>query len=322
MVDNVKKIKLDMAIVTPIVFLLALIAFYSFSARNFFTVTNFVNIFRQVSIVGVMAVGVTLVILLGEIDLSIASTMAFSGMIASGLSLGRYFNLPPLPVPACIVITLAVGALLGTVSGFANAWMKIPGFMATLAMTFIIDGLMLMLTNAQPIFGLSREMMFLGSGRVFNIPVIIIVFVIVLIIGIIVLRHTVYGRNLYVIGGNKETARISGVNVTKNIVITFMLCSLLSSLAGVMMIGRIGSGQVTAGEGLQLQPIAATVLGGTSLMGGKGTLLGTLLGVLTMGILVNGLNMMGQGSAVQWLTTGIVLFLAVAFNVFMSMKTR
>ena len=322
MTKKIKNIKIDISTIAPVIFLLTLMVIYTFATKNFFTSTNFINILRQVSITGVMAIGVTLVILLGEIDLSIATMMAFSGMLVSGLSTGLYFGLPPLPVAVCILITLVVCAFFGCISGFANAKLGLPGFMASLAMMFIIDGIMLMLTDARPIFGLSDEMMFLGGGRVFNIPMIIIVFIIVLIIGIIVLRHTVYGRNLYAIGGNKETARISGINVTRNVILTFMVCSTLAALAGVLMVGRIGSGQVTAGDGLQLQPIAASVLGGASLMGGKGTLVGTLLGVLTMGVLVNGLNLLGQGSAVQWLTTGVVLFLAVAFNMFTSRRAR
>ena len=322
MKNKLKNIKLDPSTIAPIILLALLMTVYTITTDIFFTGTNFLNILRQVSITGIMAVGVTKVILLGQIDLSIATIMAFSGMIASGLSMGMYLGLPPLPVELCILIALILGALIGFINGMAVAKLAIPGFMATLAMMFIIDGFMLMLTNAQPIFGLSDRMMFLGSGRVFNIPVIIIVFLVVLIIGMFVLKYSVFGRNLYAIGGNKETARISGINVTSNVVAAFMVCSILASLAGVLMVGRIGSGQVTAGVGLQLPPIAAAVLGGASLLGGKGTLFGTLLGVLTMGVLVNGLNLLGQGSAVQWLVTGLVLFLAVAFNMIMSRKSR
>ena len=320
--NKLKNVKLDPSTIAPIIFLATLMLVYTITTEMFFTGTNFMNILRQASITGIMAVGVTMVILLGQIDLSIATVMAFSGMISSGLSIGMYFGLPPLPVEVCILVSLTIGALIGFISGIAVAKLAIPGFMATLAMMFIVDGLMLMLTNAQPIFGLSDRMMFLGSARVFDIPVIIFVFLFVLIIGILVLKYSVFGRNLYAIGGNKETARISGINVTYNVVAAFMVCSILASLAGVLMVGRIGSGQVTAGQGLQLPPIAAAVLGGASLLGGKGTLIGTLLGVLTMGVLVNGLNLLGQGSAVQWMVTGLVLFLAVAFNMIMSRRSQ
>jgi ribose/xylose/arabinose/galactoside ABC-type transport system permease subunit len=306
--------KFDVSTWAPVIFLLVLVCFYSIFANNFLSVNNFVNIFRQVSITGTMAIGVTLVILLGEIDLSIASVMAFSGMIAAGLSLGKYFG---------IIITLIVGTLIGLLSGFANAKLRIPGFMATLSMMYICDGLMLMLTGAAPIFGLSQELVYLGSGYIFGvIPMIIVVFLIMFVFGLVLLKFTIFGRNLYAIGGNAEASRMAGINVVRNKILAFVISAALSSLAGVLMVGRIGSGQVTAGEGLQMQPIAAAVLGGASLLGGKGTMIGTLLGVLIMGVLVNGLNIMGAGSEIQKLTTGLILFLAVAFNIWTSKRTR
>lgn len=319
----IKGRRFDISTWAPVIFLFVLICFYSIFAKNFMSVNNFVNILRQVSITGTMAIGVTLVILLGEIDLSIATVMAFSGMIVAGLSLGKFFGMTPLPVWLCIIITLIVGTIVGALSGIANAKLKIPGFMATLSMMYICDGLMLMLTGAAPIFGLSNDLVYLGSGYVFGVvPMIILVFLIVFIFGLILLKFTVFGRNLYAIGGNAEASRMAGINVVKNKVLAFVISAILSSLAGVLMVGRIGSGQVTAGEGLQMQPIAAAVLGGASLLGGKGTMIGTLLGVLIMGVLVNGLNIMGAGSEIQKLTTGMILFLAVAFNIWTSKRTR
>jgi len=318
-----KKLKIDIAVIAPVAFLLVLFLFYSFFATNFFSGRNFLNILRQVSITGTMAVGVTLVILLGEIDLSIATVMAFSGMIVSGLSLGQFWGLPPLPVGICILITLLVGVAVGYLSGVANAKLGIPGFMATLSMMYICEGLMLLLTGGYPIFGLPSALTYWGSGYIFGvIPIIIIVFALVFVIGFVLLKFTVYGRNVYAIGGNPEASRLAGINVSKNKIMSFIICAVLSSLAGVLMVGRIGSGQITAGEGLQMQPIAAAVLGGASLLGGKGNMLGTLLGVLIMGVLVNGLNIMGAGSEIQKLTTGIVLFAAVALNIWSAKKSQ
>ncbi len=318
-----RKKRFDIATFAPVIFLLVLLLFYSIFANNFFSVGNFVNILRQVSVTGTMAVGVTLVILLGEIDLSIATVMAFSGMIVSGLSLGQFFGLPALPVGLCIIIAILVGVLIGALSGLANAKLGIPGFMATLSMMFICEGLMLMLTGAAPIFGLPQALVFWGSGYIFgSIPVIIVVFMAVFLLGLLLLKFTVFGRNLYAIGGNAEAARLAGIHIVKNKVMSFVISAALASLAGVLMVGRIGSGQVTAGEGLQMQPIAAAVLGGASLLGGKGNMLGTLLGVLIMGVLVNGLNIMGAGSEIQKLTTGLVLFAAVAFNIWSAKRTQ
>ncbi len=306
----------DLSAVAPVFILLFLIVIYSIFANNFLSADNFLNILRQISITGIMAIGVTLVILVGEIDLSIGTVMAFCGMIVAGLSTGAYFGWEPLPVELSILITIGIGALIGLGSGFACARLGIPGFMATLAMQYVCAGLMLMLTGAKPIGGLPKNLTYLGSGYIFGaVPFIIIIFVIVFVIGMLLLKFTVFGRNLYAIGGNIESARLSGINVVLNKTAAFMICSILCALAGVLMDGRIGSAQVTSGDTLQMQPIAGAVLGGASLMGGKGTVLGTLLGVMIMGVLVNGLNLMGAGSDIQRLTTGIVLFLAVAFNI-------
>ncbi len=316
------KKKVDLAKITPALFLLVLIVVYAIFAKNFLSGANMLNVLRQVSITGIMAIGVTMVILLGEIDLSIGTVMAFCGMIAGGLCTGKYFGLPPIPIWAAILISLALGAVIGMISGFACAKLKIPGFMATLAMQYICSGLMLMITGAKPISGLPKGLTYWGSGYLFGVPVIIFVFLAIFVIGLVLLRYTVFGRNLYAIGGSLEASRMSGINVVRNKVLAFTLCSTLCALAGILMDGRIGSAQVTAGDSLQMQPIAAAVLGGASLMGGKGNMTGTLLGVLIMGVLVNGLNLMGVGSDAQKLVTGLVLFAAVAFNIWLSNKNN
>lgn len=320
-IKEAKRRRIDIVAAAPVLFLLVLVVFYSVTTNNFFSMINLVNIGRQISITGIMAIGVTFVILLGEIDLSLAAVLSFTGMIVAGLSLGKYFGMNAMPVWLCIIITLFVGVILGFVAGFANSKLRIPGFMATLAIMYMTKGLMLMLTDAQPLFGLPKKLTYWGSGYLFeSIPVIIVVFLAVFAAASIVLKHTVFGRNIYAIGGNAVAARMSGINVVRTKIIAFIICSTLAALAGILMVGRIGSGQVTAGEGLDMQPIAAAVLGGTSLMGGKGSVWGTLLGVLIMGVLVNGLNMLGAGTEVQSLATGFVLFAAVAFNMAVSKK--
>jgi ribose/xylose/arabinose/galactoside ABC-type transport system permease subunit len=315
------KNRLDLSAMAPVFIILFLIIFYSFFAPNFLSLNNFLNILRQVSIIGVMAIGVTMVILLGEIDLSIGTVMAFSGMIVGGLSKGTYFEWTPFPVPLAMLIALVIGALIGLGSGIACAKLRIPGFMATLSMQYICSGLMLMLTKARPIGGLPRSLTYWGSGYIFGFfPVIIVIFLAIVLIGFFLLRHTVFGRNLYAIGGNMESSRLAGINVVVYKTTAFILCSILCSLAGILMDGRIGSAQVTAGDTLMMQPIAGAVLGGTSLMGGRGTVPGTVLGVLIMGILVNGLNLMGVGSDIQRVVTGLVLFGAVTFNIWSSSR--
>ena len=308
--------RVDIAQAAPALFLLVLIVVYSIIANNFLTTGNILNILRQVSITGVMAVGVTLVILLGEIDLSIGTVMAFCGMMAGGFATGKYFGLSELPVSVSIILVLIIGLVVGLIAGLAAAKLHIPGFMATLAMQYICSGLMLMITGAKPIGSIPESLKFWGSGYVFNsIPVIILVFLGVFLIVMFLLKRTVFGRNLYAVGGNLEAARMAGINTTFTKVVAFMICSMLCALSGVLMDGRIGSAQVTMGDALQMQPIAAAVLGGASLMGGKGTMTGTFLGVLIMGVLVNGLNLMRVSSDAQRLVTGIVLFVGVAFNI-------
>ena len=319
--EKIKGKKVNLETIAPVIFLVVLMIIYSLFANNFLTGNNLLNIVRQVAITGIMAIGVTLVILLGEIDLSIGTVMAFTGMIVAGLSTGEYFGWNAIPVPVAIIITLIIGALIGLGSGIACAKLKIPGFMATLAMQYICNGLMLMLTDAKPIGSLPNALKMWGSGYVFGtIPIIIIVFLVVFVIGLLLLKFTVFGRNLYAIGGNAESSRMAGINVVRNKTIAFILCATLCALAGILMDGRIGSAQVTSGDALQMQPIAGAVLGGTSLMGGRGTMVGTLLGVLIMGVLVNGLNLMGAGGDVQKLVTGIVLFAAVAFNIWVTSR--
>jgi ribose/xylose/arabinose/galactoside ABC-type transport system permease subunit len=315
------KDRFDLSSMAPVFIILFLILVYSVFAPNFLSLNNFLNILRQVSIIGVMAIGVTTVILLGEIDLSIGTVMAFSGMIVGGLSKGAYFGWAPFPVPLAMIISLVIGAIVGFGSGIACAKLRIPGFMATLSMQYVCSGLMLMLTKARPIGGLPQSLTYWGSGYIFGFfPVIIIIFLIVVLIGFFLFRFTIFGRNLYAIGGNMESSRLSGINVVFNKTAAFMICSVLCALAGILMDGRIGSAQVTAGDTLMMQPIAGAVLGGTSLMGGRGTVPGTVLGVLIMGILVNGLNLMGVGSDIQRVVTGLVLFGAVTFNIWSSMK--
>lgn len=314
--------QLDMTTIGPLIGLLIIIIIFSILAESFLSVANILNILRQSAIIGIMAIGVTFVIITAEIDLSIASIMTFSGLVAGALSTGGFGIGVALPVWLAIICTLLIGAMIGAVSGMANAKLKIPTFMATLSMMFIVDGISLWFSGAQPLYGIPDSLQWFGSGKVFGIPSIVIVFAVIFVISHIVLSRTVFGRNVYAIGGNEEAAKMSGINVAKYKILVLTISGILAALAGILMLGRIGSAQVTAGVGLQLPPIAAVILGGTSLFGGVGSMWRTLVGVLLMGVLVNGLNLLGVGSAGQNLATGIVLFVAVAANVMGSSKNK
>lgn len=311
-----------MTTIGPLIGLFLIIIVFSILAESFLSVANILNILRQSAIIGIMAIGVTFVIITAEIDLSIASIMTFSGLVAGALSTGGFGLGVALPVWLAIICTLFIGAMVGAVSGFANAKLKIPTFMATLSMMFIVDGISLWFSGAQPLYGIPDRLQWFGSGKVFGIPSIVLVFAVIFVISHIILSRTVFGRNVYAIGGNEEAAKMSGINVAKYKVLVLTISGILAALAGILMLGRIGSAQVTAGVGLQLPPIAAVILGGTSLFGGVGSMWRTLVGVLLMGVLVNGLNLLGVGSAGQNLATGIVLFVAVAANVMGSSKTK
>jgi len=312
--------RIDYTTAGPIAGLVFIIILFSILSPHFLSVNNIVNILRQVSIIGIMAIGVTYVIIMAEIDLSIASIMPLSGIIAGAVATGGYLMPFALPVWVAILCGLLTGALFGLMSGFATAKLKIPSFMATLSMMFIIEGFMLWFSGAQPLYGIPDSMQWFGAGKVFGIPVIVVIFILVFVASDFVLRKTVFGRNIYAIGGNEEAARMSGINVDKYKIWVLTICGILCAFAGLLMLGRIGSAQVTAGVGLQLPPIAAVILGGTSLFGGIGSMRRTLVGVLLMGVLVNGLNLLGVGADGQKLATGIVLIIAVATNVMGTLK--
>lgn len=312
--------QIDFTTAGPIIGLILIIIIFSILSPHFLSVANIINILRQVAIIGIMAIGVTFVIITAEIDLSIASTMAFSGIVAGAVATGGYLMPFQLPVWVAIASGLLFGAIFGAISGLARAKLNIPSFMATLSMMFIIEGLMLWFSGAQPLYGIPNTMQWFGAGKLFGIPAIIVVFAIVYIISDLVLSKTVFGRNLYAIGGNEEAAHMSGINVGKYKIYVLTICGFLCALAGILMLGRIGSAQVTAGVGLMLPPIAAVILGGTSLFGGIGSMRRTLVGVLLMGVLVNGLNLLGVGSDGQKLATGLVLIIAVAANVMGTMR--
>jgi len=311
---NVILSRIDFTTAGPIIGLILTFIIFSILSEPFLSTANIVNILRQSAIIGIMAIGVTFVIITSEIDLSIGYNMAFAGIVAGAFATGGYGLGFQVSVFVAIPMGILTGAFFGYLSGVARAKLNIPSFMATLSMMFIIEGAMLWFSGAQPLYGIPDSMQWFGNGNLFGIPAIIIVSLIVFIISDIVLSKTVFGRNLYAIGGNDEAARMSGIDVGRYKIYVLTISGALSAMAGILMLGRIGSAQVTAGVGLMLPPIAAVILGGTSLFGGVGSMKKTVVGVLFMAVLVNGLNLLGVGSDGQKLATGIVLIIAVAAN--------
>ncbi len=284
----------------------------SFLSDRFLTSSNAFNVLRQASINAILAVGMTFVILTGGIDLSVGSIFAFSGAMTAYL-VGTGYNFI-----IAIIIGLLFGALIGLINGFFISKGKLQPFIVTLAMMTIFRGATLVFTNGKPISAGSGQNADLfskiGNGYIFGIPNPIIIMIIVIAIGYFILTKTTIGRYVYAIGGNEEATKLSGVNVTRVKLFVYGMSGLLSALAGIIITARLASAQPTAGTGYELDAIAAVVLGGTSLAGGVGSVLGTIVGVLIIGILNNALNLLNVTSYYQLLAKGLVILIAVLLD--------
>lgn len=271
----------------------------------FLTVPNLMNVARQVSITAIIAAGMTLVILVAGIDLSVGSVMAFTGAVAAGMLTA---NVPLLLV---LVGTLAIGALFGMCNGlFVTRW-GIPAFITTLGLMVIARGMTLVYTKGYPLVVSNDAFRYIGNGKIAGIPLPIIIMFIVFGAMAWVLRYTSFGRYVYAIGGNEEASRLSGIPVNAIKLAVYGLCGLLSALSAIIYTSRLMSAQPTAGTGVELDAIAAVIIGGTSLSGGKGGVGGTLIGALIMGILDNTLNLMNVSPFYQSIAKGLVILIAV-----------
>jgi ribose/xylose/arabinose/galactoside ABC-type transport system permease subunit len=274
----------------------------------FLTVSNLLNIAQQTSINAIIAVGMTFVIITAGIDLSVGSVMAFAGVaLASTLQSG-------LPLPLAIIVGLGVGLLSGLVNGLLITLGRLPPFISTLGMMSVARGAALLYTGGRPISGFPESFRYLATGEILHIPVPVIIMIGVYTIAHFVLTRTKLGRYTYAIGGNEEAAKLSGVNVTFYKSMVYSLCGMLSGLAAIILTARLNSAQPIAGIMYELDAIAATVIGGTSLMGGAGTIFGTLIGAFIMGVLRNGLNLLDVSSFVQQTVIGSVIIAAVLMD--------
>ncbi len=288
-------------------FLLLCIVLALLSDR-FLTVGNATNILRQSTINGIIAVGMTVVILTAGIDLSVGSILALSSVItASMLQSG-------LPVPAAILIGLGIGATCGLFNGIVISRAGVPPFVATLGMMTIARGLALVFTEGKSITGLPDAFRFVGTGSIGPIPTPIVIAAATFIVGYILLTRTSLGQFIYGIGNNPVAARYAGISVSLNITLVYMMSGLLSALAGLILIARLDSAQPTAGIAFEFDAIAAVVVGGTSFAGGQGGLGGTLIGVLIIAVLNNGLNLLNISSFYQPVVSGVVIALALLLH--------
>ncbi len=288
--------------------LVILIIFFAVSEKSFLKINNIFNILRQVSIVGVCAVGMTFVILTGGMDLSVGSVLGVSAVSASLIMAGGIH-----PIVA-VVVSLAIGALTGFINAFFINKVEIAPIIMTLGMMTILRGVAYIISGGLPVYGVPEGFTFIGQGYITVIPVPVLFMIIAFAVGYFVLNKTVFGRSVYGIGGNQEASRLSGVNVKKVIYKVYMLAGMLYAIAGLILLARVNSGQPKAGDGYEMDVITACVLGGISVSGGEGRMSGVIVGVLLMGTLANGMVILNVPEFWQWVVKGSVLILAVSID--------
>jgi ribose/xylose/arabinose/galactoside ABC-type transport system permease subunit len=290
--------------------LLLIILILSILSPTFLKPGNILNVLRQSSINGIISIGMTLIIINGSIDLSVGAIVAVSAVIAS--SFAHTDSNYPLVVP--LIIGIGMGALLGAINGFIISRTKIAPFIVTLGMMTAARGIALVYTSGKPEINLSDSYKSIGGGLILGIPTPVIIFFLISLFGIFLLKYTRFGRQVYATGGNELAAKISGIN-TKNVVWkVFIIAGALAGLVGIIVSSRVMAGAPSAGTGYELDAIAAVVIGGTSLKGGYGSILGTLTGVLIIAVMNNGLDILGVSSYWQQIVKGAVIVMAAMLD--------
>lgn len=275
---------------------------------NFLSVSNITNVFTQVSVNAIIAIGMTFVILTGGIDLSVGSTLAISSAVGASIvkSTGNVF--------LAIIVAAVIGIAVGLINGLLVSKGKLQAFIVTLATMTIFRGATLVFTDGTPISKLPEAFVKIGNGKLGFMPIPVIITIIIAIIAVYALSQTRFGRYLYALGGNEDASRLSGINTDKIKTLVYVVSGFASAIAGVIITSRIGSASPNAGTGFELDAIAAVVIGGTSLAGGEGTITGTLIGALIIGVLNNGLNLMNLSPFYQSIVKGLVILIAVLLD--------
>lgn len=315
-IDSQKKL---LSKLQPLIALFVLCVVIGLLSDKFFTVSNFWNVLRQISVNICISTGMTLVVLMAGIDLSVGSVLALSGAVTAGLyKSGIEFPTQNLFVGFTllggILAGIVVGGLLGFFNGVAITRFKVPPFVATLAMLTVARGLTMLWTQGFPISGLGKDFAFLGTGWFLGVPVPVWISALVVVLAILLSNKTKIGRYIYAIGGNENAARLSGININRVKVIVYTLGGVLAAVGGLMVTSRLDSAQPNAGTGYELDSIAAVVIGGTSLSGGKGSIGGTVLGAIIIGVLNNGLVLLNVSPFWQQVVKGLVILIAVVID--------
>lgn len=298
--------KENLGIIIAFLVLCIFLSVYPATSGSFFTRQNIFNVLRQISTNLFLACGMTMVIILGGIDLSVGSIIALSGCVSAGCVV-RY----GVPLPLALLAGLAIGLIVGMFNGFVISRTTIPAFIVTLATMNVAKGLAYVYTGGSPVRVMTQEWRFIGAGYIGMVPTPVIILIFVLLITAIIMNRTKMGRHMYAVGGNPQAAKFSGVKVARVKFFVHAFSGLMAGLAGIVLASRMYSGQPTAGEGAEMDAIAAVVVGGTSMSGGSGKIGGTIIGGLIIGVLNNGLNLLNVNSFWQYVVKGIVILLAV-----------
>ncbi|SKA79176.1 monosaccharide ABC transporter membrane protein, CUT2 family [Clostridium sp. USBA 49] len=297
---------------------IALCILLSFMSPVFLTQKNIMNVLRQISTNLYLACAMTMIIILGGIDLSVGSTIALSGVVTGGLIA---FN--GLPVPVAVLGGLGIGLIVGSFNGLAIAKTSIPPFIVTLATMNIVRGAAYVYTGGKPIRVMSEQFNFIGAGYVADtIPTPVIYLIVILVVSTLIMNKSKLGRYIYAVGGNRQAAKFSGLKIEKILFFPYAFSGLMAAVAGIVLASRMFSGQPTAGDGAEMDAIAAVVLGGTSMSGGSGKIGGTVIGALVIGVLSNGLNLMNINSFWQYIVKGIVILIAVYVDAIKKKKSK
>ncbi|WP_369018179.1 ABC transporter permease [Thermatribacter velox] len=309
--------------------LLALLVVFSIISPTFRSVENFQNLFNQQATLGIATIGMATVILTGGIDLSVGAVMAFSGVYYSNLIRGYLFTyMPPFmkvyeeagkispifPEPFSLCLAIAIASLIGVVNGFAVSKFRAPAFVVTVSTMMLSRGIAYSMTSGQPIFSVPEYLINIGFRSFLGIPFLAIIWFLLVVVIWLFLKYSATGRNIYVVGGNIEAAKLTGINIAKTVIFSYWLSSILASFSGILLVGRMASADPRVASTTMLDAIAAAVIAGFSLQGGKGNLLNTIAGVLFIGLIINFLSILGIEFYTQQVIKGLIIILMVAIQ--------
>ena len=313
----------------PLIFLLVLMGVFATMEPRFLSSINLFNVMRQISITGLLAIGMTFVILTAGIDLSVGSLLAFCGLVAAAVAKGGMqdrFTVGDATIgygwPLAALSAIIIGLICGFIQGTAITRLKVPAFVVTLGGMSVFRGAALLFAAGGPISGFQPDFAWWGQGKIFSVPVPVIIFLVAATIAHIVLKYTRYGRQVYAVGGNPEAARLAGLNVNAIITSVYVIMGFFAGLGAFVLAARLNSAEAVAGTGYELTVIASVVIGGTSLFGGAGSILGTVIGAMLIGVLLNGLVLLNVNSYIQQIIIGVIIVLAVAFDTFAKARRK